>query len=139
MKLQTQKTATLIEDQLNGFFLNLENRNIAVKISQVINLNLHQLIERKESEKAFLGDGYIENLDKKRLTGQLKRVYDILATGGWWTLAELSWRAKAPESSVSACLRALRRKIYGAHVIVKRRRIPSGGQFEYKIIGGCNV
>lgn len=81
----------------------------------------------------FDGTTYDPHLDHVRLTGQCARVYSIIRDGRWRTLSELADLSRAPEASVSARLRDLRKKRFGAHVIGRRRRGPPGaGIFEYR-------
>lgn len=74
-------------------------------------------------------------VDRPRLTGQIRRVYDCLVEGTWWTLGELSrasknlWGCTDSEASISARLRDLR-NLHG-YTIQKRRR--TAGQYEYKL------
>lgn len=58
----------------------------------------------------------------------LGRVASLLATGGWWTLAELAaeldatWGHRASDASISARLRDLRKPEHGAWTVERRRR-----------------
>jgi len=79
----------------------------------------------------FDGKTYVPELDKARLTGQLKRVYDVLSDGHWYTLRGISVRAEAPESSCSARLRDLRKDKFGAHTVDRKRGLK--GLFYYKL------
>jgi hypothetical protein len=84
--------------------------------------------------KPFYFDGATFNprLDSTRLSKQVERVYSVLITGEWVTLSELSFYANAPEASVSARIRDLRKKRYGSQVINSRRR--SVGLWEYRLV-----
>lgn len=79
----------------------------------------------------FDGATYVPALDKARLTGQLRRVYEVLMDGRWHSLSEISYLAKAPESSCSARLRDLRKSKFGAHTVYTKRSI--GGWFKYRL------
>lgn len=89
-------------------------------------------------ERAFLGprfDGetYEPRLDRARLTSQGRRLFHVMADGRWRTLAELAERVGAPEASVSARLRDLRKRRFGQHQVERRRRT-GGGLFEYRLL-----
>ena len=86
-------------------------------------------------EPHFNGPNYVPELDFKRLTGQIKRVFYTMADGKWWTLAEIARFTRDPEASVSAQLRHLRKDRFGGHTILKRRRgDPKQGLFEYCLV-----
>jgi len=86
-------------------------------------------------EARFDGETYEEVFDCQRLKGQIRRVYDCMADGNWRTLREISYEAHAPEASVSARLRDLRKSRFGSHKIERRRRgEPSAGIWEYAMI-----
>jgi hypothetical protein len=83
----------------------------------------------------FDGGTYRRPFDHTRLAGQLRRVYDVMADGRWRTLAELAELAKAPEASVSARLRDLRKPEFGAfHVEHRREGDPSDGLWAYRLV-----
>jgi hypothetical protein len=83
----------------------------------------------------FDGPEYQPELDFSRLTGQIKRVYDTILDGKWWTLNEISQVTGDPEASVSAQLRHLRKLKFGRHIIEKRRRgDPKRGLYEYRLV-----
>lgn len=65
---------------------------------------------------------------------QLFRVKLALYKHGWKTLATLSEKTKAPEASVSARLRDLRKVRYGNWEVLKRRL--DDGRYEYRL-GHC--
>ena len=84
--------------------------------------------------------------DQKRLTGQLKAVYEVISHRGslrrWYTLAEIRMWVRAnsyptinaSEASVSARLRDLRKEKFGGHTVNKRRRgDPKRGLWEYQL------
>ncbi len=82
----------------------------------------------------FDGATYNPSLDHIRLTGQLARVYDVMQDGEWITLAVLSDRAKAPESSCGARLRDLRKDKFGGHTVERTRHMLYPGLFLYRLI-----
>jgi len=65
----------------------------------------------------FDGDTYERNRDQGRLLPQLERVKLAMASGRWWTLPELAAAAEAPEASVSARIRDLRKAKFGGYEI----------------------
>lgn len=86
---------------------------------------------------AYLFDGsdYVKIWDWKRLTGQIQRIFELMCDEHWRTLREISVLTGAPESSVSAQLRHLRKKHFGKHTVNKRRKgDPTRGLFEYQVI-----
>lgn len=82
----------------------------------------------------FNGPDYDPALDRVRLTGQIKRVFEAMSDGQWRTLAEIELITADPQASISAQLRHLRKARFGSHVIEKRRRgEPKRGLFEYRM------
>lgn len=83
----------------------------------------------------FDGKTYNEARDKVRLSTQLGRVLDVLkfnshaAYSESLTLTQIAEKVKAPESSVSARLRDLRKPKFGGHDIQKRNC--GGGKWVY--------
>ncbi len=83
----------------------------------------------------FEGSDYVRELDQKRLTGQIARVFGFMSRHGWWTLAEIEKATGDPQASISAQLRHLRKYKWGAHEVDKRRRGEmTQGLFEYRLI-----
>lgn len=82
----------------------------------------------------FHGSNYVPELDKVRLTGQIKRVFDCMADGSWRTLQEIEYATRDGQSSISAQLRNLRKPEFGLHTVTKRRRGDrTKGLFEYSL------
>ena len=77
----------------------------------------------------FAGADYVAERDRARLTGQLERIFKVIADGAWRTLEQISVAADAPHASASAQLRNLR-KI--GHVI--DRRHVGAGLYEYRLV-----
>ena len=75
--------------------------------------------------RTFGGDTFNEKLDGERLRRQLYAVRKVMFDNQWRTLKQLSEEVDAPEASVSARLRDLRKKKFGGYV-VERMRIPNG-------------
>lgn len=76
----------------------------------------------------FRGSTFSAALDGPRLQKQLHAVAECMADGEWRTLAEIAAATGAPEASVSARLRDLRRRGFA---VDRRRR--SKGQHEYRV------
>lgn len=89
-----------------------------------------------QTEIDFKGETFDPKRDGKRLGAQLEKVRRATADGFWMTLAAISVLAGAPEASVSARLRDLRRAGY----TVDRRRVPDFlGLWEYRVqAASCN-
>jgi len=81
----------------------------------------------------FDGETYDVAQDQGRLGKQLDAVRCALDGGRWWTLAELSVRVRAPEASVSARIRDLRKEKFGGHKIERRRVQDGHGLHEYRL------
>jgi hypothetical protein len=84
----------------------------------------------------FHGQTYEPEHDHARLAGQLERVATLMRDGVWRTLAEIVAAVGGSEAGVSARLRDLRKKDFGAHVVERRRRgEPKLGLWEYRVLG----
>lgn len=78
------------------------------------------------------GQTYVHARDGQRLAAQHARVFEFLRYGGWHTLEAISEATGAPEASVSARLRDLRKPRFGAHRI--EREYVRRGLFRYRLI-----
>lgn len=85
----------------------------------------------REPEPHFDGSDVVRGLDHDRLTLQLEKIRRVIRDGQYRTLAELARLTGAPEASVSAQLRNLRKPRFGGLTIVRRRRTVDGGTWEY--------
>ena len=81
--------------------------------------------------REFGGSTYDENRDGDRLKKQLDAVRSIMLRSGWVTLKDLALQVKAPESSVSARIRDLRKLQFGGYTI--EREYVSKGLWRYRI------
>lgn len=82
----------------------------------------------------FNGSTYNPQNDKKRLVGQIERVYVCMANNDWLTLDEIAQKTGDPHASISAQLRNLRKERFGKYNILKRSRGDrSRGLWEYKL------
>lgn len=80
----------------------------------------------------FDGETFDPSKDGPRLNRQLRVVRDwMLERSGWYTLAEIARGTGEPEASVSARLRDLRKRKFGAYDVPRRRR--SVGLWEYRV------
>lgn len=79
----------------------------------------------------FGGETYEAERDRDRLARQLSRVKTAIADGQWKTLQKLQQETGAPQASISARLRDLRKPRFGGHTI--ERRYISNGLFEYRL------
>lgn len=87
-----------------------------------------------QKELDFSGRTYVAELDGARISGQRKRVLDLMQDGLWRTLGEISLATGDPQASVSARLRDFRKERFGALNVERRRRgEPMCGLWEYRI------
>lgn len=80
----------------------------------------------------FDGSTYDPELDEKRLTKQIYRVWAHMAPGQWDTLRNIAHHTGASEAGVSARLRDFRKERFGSHT-VERKRLQCG-QWAYRLI-----
>lgn len=80
----------------------------------------------------FNGSDYQPARDDVRLTGQLLRVWEVMANGAWRTLDEISRLTGDPAASVSAQLRHLRKPRFGGHQVDKEHL--GNGLYRYRVI-----
>lgn len=79
------------------------------------------------------GAGIESPADTVRLKGQLAKIWAFCLDGQEHTVAEIAAAVDAPENSVQANLRNLRKVEFGGHQTPKRR-VTKGGLFVYKLI-----
>lgn len=80
----------------------------------------------------FDGSTYEHTRDGARLGDQMMAVLSVMADGQWRTLKQLAAAVEAPEASVSARLRDLRKPRFGGHRV--ERRYVCKGSFTYQLI-----
>lgn len=80
---------------------------------------------------SFDGSTYEPALDRRRLTGQLLRVWEVVRNGQWYTLAGLEILTGDPQASISSRLRDLRKPRFGGYVVERRRVL---GTHEYRVL-----
>lgn len=82
------------------------------------------------------GSAYVPQLDATRVRSQVDTVREIMLGAGqlgrWLTLNELEAMTHFGQTSISACLRHLRKRQFGSYVVDKRRR-GTGGLWEYQV------
>jgi hypothetical protein len=81
----------------------------------------------------FSGSDYVPHHDYSRLKGQIKRIHDFMADGGWYTKREIAQATGAPEGSVGAQLQNLRKEPLCHRVDKRPRGDRSQGLWEYKM------
>jgi hypothetical protein len=87
------------------------------------------------NQPSFEGSDYESKFDEARLTGQLKKIVACMKDGNWRTLGEIETITLAPQSSISAQLRHLRKPAFGSNTLNKRARgNRKSGLFEYQLI-----
>ena len=90
------------------------------------------------TEAKFDGSNYDPKHDRRRLTGQILRIFEATKNANWNTLEEIQYLTGDPQASISAQLRNLRKDRFGGHIVEKRYRgDKSKGLWEYKLIV-CN-
>lgn len=88
----------------------------------------------------FNGEVYNRHFDDIRLTGQLKRIFDLMADAVWRTLEEIHQVTGDPPASISAQLRHLRKERFGKHTVNKRPRGDRAkGLYEYQLIVSSQI
>jgi hypothetical protein len=81
----------------------------------------------------FDGDTYDPGQDRDRLARQLTAVRALMHDGQWHTLREIADKIGAPEASVSARLRDLRKTRFGAWIVDRQRVTDGHGLFRYRM------
>src|SRR5258706_8981862 len=92
-------------------------------------MSLHQL---SMFDADHDGKTYDHDRDKDRLNLQQAIVFKAMQDGRWRTLARIHAMTGAPEASISARLRDLRKDKFGGHEV--ERRYVERGVFEYRLI-----
>ena len=80
----------------------------------------------------FNGADYDQGRDQARLSLQHVRIFELMRDGQWRTLDEISTVTGDPPASVSAQLRHLRKRRFGAH-LVEREHV-GRGLYRYRLI-----
>ncbi len=83
----------------------------------------------------FDGSNYQAEFDFTRLTGQIKRIRDLMLDGRWRTLSQIELVTGDPAASISAQLRNLRKERFGGYSVEKRTvGSRTNGLFEYRVL-----
>ena len=82
----------------------------------------------------FDGHTYNHLQDSLRLHRQLGKVWNVVKNGAWFTLREIADLIGAPEASVSARLRDLRKPKFGSNTV--EREYIGQGLYRYRLISG---
>jgi hypothetical protein len=83
----------------------------------------------------FDGATYSREQDHERLGRQLYRVLTVMRDGHWRTLSEIELLVAAPQASISARLRDLRKLKFGGWLVDRRPRHEwKDGLFEYRLV-----
>jgi hypothetical protein len=83
----------------------------------------------------FDGATYAPARDRSRLSAQLNHVRDLMLDGVARTLSEISALVDAPEASVSARLRDLRKPKFGGYNVTRAH--VAGGLYLYRVAKGA--
>ena len=87
-----------------------------------------------DSPSLFDGHGDDEGERKDlRLANQITRVFAAMSDGQWHSMYAIAQKAHAPESSVGARLRDLRKPRFGGHT-VERKLVTDTGLYDYRLI-----
>ena len=83
----------------------------------------------------FDGSDYVDSIDRRRLAGQILRVYECMKDSCWRTVNEIHEVTGDPHASISAQLRHLRKAKFGSYTVTKRPRGDrKSGLFEYQVL-----
>lgn len=80
----------------------------------------------------FDGNTYSHERDSARLGEQMMAVLSVMADGKWRTLASIASETNAPEASVSARLRDLRKPRFGGYTV--NREYVRRGLYQYQLL-----
>lgn len=84
------------------------------------------------AEPRFDGETYVHARDCARLAEQTSLVFDAMKDGVYRTLSAISKLTGAPEASVSARLRDLRKARFGGHAV--NRQYLGHGLYQYQLV-----
>lgn len=80
----------------------------------------------------FNGDDYVPPRDDPRLTDQYHRIFRVMRDQVWRSLATIERITGDPPASISAQLRHMRKRRFGAHTV--NRRYLGDGLYEYQLV-----
>lgn len=85
----------------------------------------------------FNGSDYVPDRDDIRLRGQQLAIWELMRDGKFRTLRQISDATGAPEASISAQLRHLRKPRFGAFNVEKVHL--GEGLYQYRVSSGTGV
>lgn len=85
------------------------------------------------AEYEFHGADYRPEYDYKRLSNQIDRIKAYCLPREWLLVQQIARACKAPENSVQAQLRNLRKKANGAYIVERRKHPITAGLYEFKV------
>ena len=88
-----------------------------------------------QAELRFDGQTYDPDQDHDRLKRQLTAVWAYMRDAEWHSLAEIAHMVQAPEASVSARLRDLRKAKFGGYRVERQRVREGRGLYHYRLTG----
>lgn len=108
----------------------------------VVSVAIAPLVEEPERPH-FDGATYDPALDHERLSKQLGRVFVVMADGEWRSLEAIQRRIRQlisltcrdSQAGISARLRDLRKRRFGAYPVESRRNPNNSGLWEYRLAG----
>ena len=80
----------------------------------------------------FHGSDYVPSRDRARLTSQLEAIRQVMSDGQFRTLGEIEQATGAPQASVSAQLRNLKKPRYGGYRLEKAYQ--GRGLYRYRLL-----
>ena len=85
---------------------------------------------------SFAGDDYDPALDDARLSGQIRRIYEVMKDGHWRTIDNIHVLTGDPQASILAQLGHLRKERFGSYLVEKRSvGERERGLYEYRVGG----
>lgn len=83
---------------------------------------------------SFDGETFDQELDGKRLTTQLARVFAVLRDQKWHLLSDFRATCPGSENGISARIRDFRKPRFGAYTVERRRVEGASGLWEYRLV-----
>jgi hypothetical protein len=82
----------------------------------------------------FDGHTFEPDRDGIRLSGQMRRIYNLMSDRQWRTLHEIADATSCLETAASARLRDFRKARFGGHAVELRRVPGRPGVFQYRLL-----
>ena len=116
----------------------MSQMDLFTELGKILNPALNKadkFMDSVQYNPRFNGSDYDPKFDNERLTGQIKRIYELMIDGQWRTLAEIESVTHDPQASISAQIRHLRKERFGSHIVNKRSRGERVvGLYEYQLL-----